>query len=121
MKVRALDNNHDWTFGSGGANYKSTSEAIKQCVLTTLMSYRNNFFLNLDHGVNWFAYLKKSPDVEAMRQDIKARVFEVEGVYSINSLDIQYDTVTRKAYITLNYTDIYNVTSTVTSNASNNE
>lgn len=121
MKVRGLDENHDWTFGSGMANYKSESEAINQCVLTTLMSYRGDFFLNLEHGVNWFAYLAKNPDVKAMRQDIKDRVFEVEGVYSINDLSIQYDTVTRKAYITLKYTDIYNVSDTVTSNASNNE
>ena len=121
MKVRALDSNHDWTFGSGISNYKNESEAIKQCILTTLMSYRNNFFLNLTHGVNWFAYLTKNPNVEAMRQDIKARVFEVEGVYSIDKLSMQYDTVTRKAYIELKYTDIYNVSNTVTSNASNNQ
>lgn len=120
MKVRAVDKNHDWTFGNGLANYKQKSEAIKQCILTTLKSFKYNYFLNQDHGVNWFAYLTKNPDVEAMRQDIKARVFEVEGIASIDALDMQYDTVTRKVYIQLKYTDIYNVENTVNTDASNN-
>lgn len=120
MKVRGLDKNHDWTFGSGLANYKKDSDAVKQCVLTTLLSFRNNYFLNKSHGIAWFNHLSKNPDVEAMRQDIKARVFEVEGVASIDSLSIQYDTSTRKAYITLKYTDIYNVSNTVNTDASNN-
>lgn len=120
MKVRAVDKNHDWTFGNGLSNYKKDSEAVKQCIITTLKSFKYNYFLNESHGVNWFKYLTKNPDVEAMRQDIKGRVFEVEGVASIDSLSMQYDTVLRKAYIAITYTDIYNVQNTVNTDASNN-
>jgi hypothetical protein len=120
MKVRALDSNHDWTFGSGLANYKKDSDAVKQCVLTRLKSFLYNYFLDQYHGVNWFKHLSKNPDVEAMRQDIKNNVFAVDGIASIDSLDIKYDTIARKAYIQLQYTDIYNVSNTVNTDASNN-
>lgn len=59
MKVRRLDDNHDWTFGSGRADYATQSEAISQSVLTGLLSLRNDWFLNPDHGLRWIDYLKR--------------------------------------------------------------
>lgn len=108
MKVRAVDVNHDWTFGNGLSNYKKDSNAIKQMVVTTLKSFKYDFFLNLDHGIDWFLYLKSpSTNIESMRQDIKARLFEVEGIASIDSLLLQHDTIERSLIINVSYTDVF--------------
>ena len=119
MKVRRLDKNHDWMFGSGFANYAIDSEATLQSIKTILLSFRLNWFLDEDHGVNWFAYFVKNPNVPVMESDIKRHVLEVEGVQSLQDLPIQLDTVTRELIVTVKYTDIYNVQNQVGINVRN--
>lgn len=119
MKVRRLDNNHDWTFGSSLANYATTSEAIKQCVKTILLSFRENWFLDEDHGINWWAYFTKNPNVSAMEADLKRNILNVEGVASLQRLDLQLNTITREMIITVRYTDIYSTQNTVITNVGN--
>jgi hypothetical protein len=120
MIARRLDASHDWTFGSSKANYAQKSEAIAQCIKTSLLSFRFNWFLDEDHGVNWFAYFVKNPNVPVMESDIKRHVLEVEGVQSLQDLPIQLDTVTRELIVTVKYTDIYNVQNQVGINVNNN-
>ena len=107
MKVRRLDENHDFTFGNGLANYALTSEAIKQCAVTILLSFRYNWHLDEDHGINWWAYYVKNPNVSIMEDDIKRHILEVEGVASLQDLNLQLNTITRKMTIIVKYTDIY--------------
>ncbi len=46
MRVRRLDDNHDWTFGKGRADYAGESEGIRQSVITRLLSlYRDWFWI----------------------------------------------------------------------------
>ena len=119
MKVRQLDSNHDWTFGNGLANYATESDAIKQCVKTILLSFRYNWFLDEDHGINWHAYFVKNPDVPVMEADIKRHILEVEGVSTLQNLELQLNTITRQMIITVRYTDIYGQSSTVITNVAN--
>jgi len=119
MKVRQLDENHDWQFGRGLASYIDGSEAVRQCVQTILLSFRFNWFLDEDHGINWFAYFVKNPDVPVMENDIKRNILEVEGVQTLQELDLQLNTITRQLIITVRYTDIYNSTQTVVSSVTN--
>lgn len=120
MKVRRLDKNHDWTFGSGFSNYATDSEAIMQCVKTILLSFRLNWFLDEDHGINWWAYFVKNPDVPVMEDDIKRHILEVEGVASLQELTLQLNTITRNMIITVRYTDIFGQQNTVVQNVGNN-
>lgn len=120
MKVRRLDSNHDWTFGNGLANYAVTSEATKQCIKTILLSFRLNWFLDEDHGINWWAYFVKNPNVPVMEDDIKRHILEVDGVSSLNNLELQLNTITRQMIITVRYTDIFGQTNTVVQNVGNN-
>ena len=121
MKVRRLDENHDFTFGNGLANYALTSEAIKQCVVTILLSFRYNWHLDEDHGINWWAYYVKNPNVSVMEDDIKRHILEVEGVSTLQDLSLQLNTITRQMIITVRYTDIFNETNTVIASVGNNE
>lgn len=57
MIVRALDSDHDWTFGKGLNDYKSNQKAIIQNIDTRLNSYLGNCFFDLGAGIDWFNLL----------------------------------------------------------------
>lgn len=120
MKTRRLDSSHDWTFGSGLANYATDSEATRQCIKTILLSFRLNWFLDEDHGINWWAYFVKNPNVPVVEDDIKRHILEVEGVQALNDLNLQLNTITRQMIITVRYTDTFGQNNTVISSVSNN-
>lgn len=106
MRVRKLDKNHDWTFGRGLNNYIVGSEAIYQSVKCILLSVKNDWFLDLEHGIDWFNYWRKNPNMLQMELDVKSNVLLVDGVVKIDSYDVTIDRETRKSIITLSYTDI---------------
>ncbi|CAQ85184.1 MULTISPECIES: hypothetical protein [Photorhabdus] len=120
MRVRRLDNNHDWTFGNGRSDYATKSEAIAQCVQTRLLSLRNDWFLDSDHGVRWFDYLKKNPNILAMESELKTTVLKTEGVTEITAFDIIIDIDSRGSLVTVTYIDIYGNKKEVNTDAPSN-
>ncbi|MDC9598929.1 hypothetical protein [Xenorhabdus anantnagensis] len=106
MRVRRLDNNHDWTFGNGRSDYAIKSEAIAQSVQTRLLSLFNDWFLNPDHGVRWFDYLRKNPNLMTMESELKTTVLNADGVTEITRFDIQLNE-NRKTTVIIEYIDIY--------------
>lgn len=116
MKVRAVDKNHDWVFGGGLGSYKRESEAISQCVKTALLSVKNNWFLDVTHGIAWFEYWTKNPNVLRMEREVKQAILNVDGVLSITDFDIVIDSETRKCVISVSYRDKFNEENTVTEN-----
>ena len=108
MIVRELDNNHDWTFGRGFANYLSRSDAIAQCVKTKLLALKKDWFLNRDDGIAWFDYLTKNPNTKQLEIDVRTEIFKVEGVLNIDEFDILLDPETRQFLIQITYTDKFN-------------
>ncbi|MEK9497049.1 hypothetical protein V2H77_11400 [Photorhabdus sp. P32] len=120
MRVRRLDSNHDWTFGNGRSDYATKSEAIAQSVQTRLLSLRNDWFLNPDHGVGWFGYLKKNPNLMQMESELKTTVLKTHGVTEITNFDIRIDKDSRKSLVTVTYIDIYGNKKEVNADAPNN-
>lgn len=108
MKVRRLDANHDWTFGGGLRNYARDSEAIAQNVRTALLSLYSDWFMDLEHGVRWFRYLTKNPDLQAMETELKNTVLNVDGVSQLTGFEIDLDPDTRQGTVSVTYTDIFN-------------
>lgn len=101
MKVRALDENHDWTMG-----HKYSSDAIAQNVKTAILRLFNDWFLDPQSGIKWFNYLSKNPNLQALQREIKNEVLSVKEVAELNKFDIKISPE-RKATINLTYTDIY--------------
>ena len=120
MKVRRIDKNGDWTFGSGLANYARDSEAVEQCVQTVCKSFKYNWHLDHDHGINWWAYFVKNPNVKVMDADIKRNILNVIGVKSLQDLQLPLDTETRQLKVLATYTDIYGIQRTVANNVRDN-
>lgn len=108
MRTRTLDTSHDWTFGKNQSDYLQGSDAIKQSVLTAILSVRNDWFLNLNHGIDWVNYINKSSNLALLESDLKGSIIAVEGVYQITNIEINLQREQRKATISVEYTDIYN-------------
>lgn len=120
MRMRRLDENHDWTFGSGRSDYATESEAISQSVKTRLLSLHSDWFLNRDHGVKWFDYLKKNPNLVNIESELKKTVLNTDGVTEITGFSIALDPDTRKITVSVDYIDIYGNSMGVSTDAPNN-
>lgn len=108
MSVSRIDSDGDWTFGQNKGNYISGSAQIAQNVVTGIRSYKNDWFLNTDHGIDWFNILGTRSNETTIKRELERVVLETVGVKSIEKLDIVVNTK-REATITIEYTDIYNV------------
>lgn len=111
MRVRAIDSEGDWLLG-----HKADSAAIAQNVKTQILSLYNDWFLDFENGVRWFNYLSKSPNTDKMRDEIKRQILSVEGVSSLEILNINLNE--RKATIEVQYRDIYDESQRLYINAS---
>ncbi|WP_107770812.1 hypothetical protein [Campylobacter concisus] len=111
MRVRAIDSEGDWLLG-----HKADSAAIVQNVKTQILSLYNDWFLDFENGVRWFNYLSKNPNTDKMRDEIKRQILSVEGVSSLEILNIS--TNERKATIEVQYRDIYDESQRLYINAS---
>ena len=63
MIVRALDVNHDWTFGKGKNNYLRNQRAVSQNIDTRLLSFLGNCFFKVDAGIDWFNLLGAKSEI----------------------------------------------------------
>lgn len=119
MKVSAIDENHDWTFGGNLSDYLDESAAIKQCVLTAILAVKTNWFLGLDDGVDWFGYFGRTSNLGLLENDLKSNILAVTGVYKIDNIDLNLDREKRHATIQIEYTDIFNQRIAVSTNVDN--
>jgi len=107
MQVSGLDNNLDWRFGKGRAVYKRDSKAIAQNVLTRLRSFKGDWYLDTEAGVNWIVLLGSIGNKQRIIRAIESTVLQTEGVISIQKLGIIQHNPNNRATIELQYTDVF--------------
>jgi len=100
MKVRAIDENNDWTFGRGLQDYKQDDKAISQNTKTRLLSFYGDCFFDLTAGIDWFNLLSRGTE-NLLTLAIKQSIINTEGVVGINNADVNFDRMSR--HITLKY------------------
>lgn len=108
MIVRALDGNHDWTFGKGKNNYLSANKAIVQNIDTRLNSFLGDCFFALDAGLDWFNLLG-SKDQLALELAVRAVILNTDDVTGIVSLNINLVHSTRAITMTYTVNTIYSI------------
>ena len=74
----------------------SGPEELAQCVRLTLGTNRNEWFLDLDMGIDFSTFLGKYPNAEAMREELRAGIFQEPRVLTVDGVEILADTRTRK-------------------------
>ncbi len=87
MRVRALNQNHDWQFGKGANDYLRDNAAIAQNINTRLNSFLGNCFFDLTAGIDWFNLLG-SKDRTALNLSISTVILnttEVTGMLQLST------------------------------------
>jgi hypothetical protein len=110
ITVRKLDNNKDWTFGQGLANYQDKDNAIAQNVSTRLKSFMYDWFLDQQANIDWFNILGQKNNKQVILNVVKTTVLNTDGVISVSDILILdgTDTQSRMLQIQVNFTTIYN-------------
>jgi len=114
MRTRRLDADGDWTFGRGRSSYASKSECVRQKVKTRLLSLKQDWFLNLDHGLDWSGNMARRGSRVKLESDIRSCILQTDGVKALTAFDTQYMPKTRKLTVAATFTDIYGTESEVT-------
>lgn len=109
--VRALDSNHDWTFGAGKSNYLANNAAVAQNINTRLNSFLGNCFFDLGAGIDWFNLLGSSNQT-ALNLSISSIILNTPQVTGILQLSIN---LSSKREFSVAY-QVQTVYSTVTNN-----
>jgi len=107
MRVSGLDSNRDWRFGKGRAAYKRNADAIAQNVQTRLRSFREDWYLDVDAGVNWIELLGNPGTEKRIIRAVESTVLQTEGVISIQELKIIGRDSSRGVKIKIRYTDVF--------------
>lgn len=107
MRVAGITADGDWTFGSGKASYKVEADAIKQNVATRLRSFTNDWFLDVENGIDWFALLGSRNSLDKLERAVQKSVLQTTGVVSISNFDVVEDRKNRAITINLSYTDVF--------------
>ncbi|MEE0059280.1 MAG: hypothetical protein UE295_00475 [Acutalibacteraceae bacterium] len=100
MRVRAIDENNDWTFGRGLQDYKIDDRAVAQNVKTRLQSFYNDCFFDLEAGIDWFNLLSRGTE-SLLLLAIKQNIINTDGVVGLNNVDVLFDRYER--HITIKY------------------
>lgn len=90
MRVRALDADHDWTFGKGQNDYKANLDAVVQSINTRLNSFLGDCFFSASSGIDWFNLLG-SKNALALNLAISATILNTEGVVALHQLSLNLD------------------------------
>lgn len=87
MIFRALDSNHDWTFGRGIGCYTRENQAIGLNIKTRLLSWLNDCFFDLEAGIDWVNRLGSKNQRELLELDLRRVILQTDQVTGILSFD----------------------------------
>ncbi|MEA1064753.1 hypothetical protein [Erwinia sp. HR93] len=107
MRTRRLDAAGDWTFGRGRESYATRSECVRQKIKTRLLSFKNDWFLNLDHGLDWFDNIARRGTRLKLEAQIRTCILQTDGVKTLTEFSPQFDPKTRRLTVYATFTDIY--------------
>lgn len=109
--VRAIDANHDWTFGAGKSNYVANNAAIAQNINTRLSSFLGNCFFDLNAGIDWFNLLGNNNQT-ALNLAISTVILNTPQVTGIQQIAIALD-VLRNITVTYKVQTVYSTATSV--------
>ncbi len=94
----------------GRGSYATKSE----CVRIRLLSLKQDWFLNLDHGLDWTGNMARRGSRVKLESDIRSCILQTDGVKTLTAFDTQYVPKSRKLTVAATFTDIYGTESEVT-------
>lgn len=115
--TRGIDKELDWQFGNGINNYKTKDAEISQNVVTRILSFENDWYLDEGAEIDWLTLLGQRNNQKAIEQEVRRVTIETDGVLRVNEVSITV--ANRNATIIVQYDTINNenLTSEVAVNA----
>lgn len=105
MIIRALDSQHDSTFGQGKENFLSGQRAIEENIQTRLYSILRDCFCDLQAGIDWIRFMSVPTKEQEIQLNCKAIVLQSYGVVKINNIVVSV--INRKILIDMNINTIF--------------
>jgi hypothetical protein len=87
MIFRNLDENNDWTFGSGKQNFTDRNTAIGLNIKTRIQSWVNDCFFDQSAGIDWINRLGEKNQRLLLELDLRRIILQSEGVTAIKEFD----------------------------------
>lgn len=87
MIFRALDENHDWLWGKGKADFLKNNAAIGMNIKTRLLSWVGDCFFDQNAGIDWWNRLGSKNQRTLLELDLKRVILQSEGGTGIVSFD----------------------------------
>lgn len=91
MKVRALNDRHDWVFGKGLQGYKQNREAVKQRIKTHLLSFYYDCFFDLEFGIDWKNFWGSKNKKNEIIISCRKQILLIDEVTSCQNIDAVID------------------------------
>ncbi len=88
--VRALDEDHDWTFGQGLNDYNSGNLAVGQDIDMSLKMFLGDCFFATSNGLDWFNLLG-GKNLLAVQLAVNAGILNVQNVTGILNTRLSLD------------------------------
>ncbi|WP_313063269.1 hypothetical protein [Atlantibacter hermannii] len=107
MIVSALDNNDDWGFGRGRANYITGGAAIAQKVKCRVRSFKNDNPLNMDDNIDWLYLLSEKNTEQEILREIERVTLATDGVMRIVHLSMLVNKKTREQHIEMRIETVF--------------
>jgi hypothetical protein len=113
MRIRKQDANGDFTFGQSSNNYYlNTPAGVGQLVLTRLLLFTGEWFINITDGTPWMTQILGYNTQATRDRAIKARILDTQGVVSI--LNYSSTVTNRNLKVTAEIVTLYGVTTITT-------
>lgn len=100
MIFRNLDVNHDFTFGSGKANYRTGNAAIGLNIQTRILSWLKDCFFDTEAGIDWANRLGGKSQQALLQMDLRRIILQSYGVTGI----VSFNAALSGREFTVNYT-----------------
>lgn len=107
MIFRALDVNHDWTFGKGVNDYTRLNQAIGLNIKTRILSWLGDCFFAQQEGIDWVNRLGSKRQRGLLEADLRRIILQTPDVRGITIFDIIYDETGRRFSASYSVITIY--------------
>ena len=87
MRLRNVDNNHDWTFGQGQINYLTEQKAVILDVKLRLYEWYQDCFFALEKGIPYSIRLGFLNQKKYMDKDVQNVVLGTLGVLNLSDFE----------------------------------
>lgn len=114
MRTRRLDENGDWTFGRGRESYATKSACVRQKVETRIRSFKQDWFLDREHGLDWLGNMSRRGNRVKLESVIRSCILQTNGVKTLTAFETHYVPKTRRLSVAATFADIYGNESEVT-------